>query len=193
MDTAVVMTEPELDPSMFVLGFVGPDGEELASGPCTYINYSVPGKISMRGSPLFMSPGSSVRGVFLKDCAGRLIRQLDCSCGTYYAGHWTPGMVIDYTPVYADPEAILAEYVSHHCLAVRPYSPSNFPPSFPVAFRSLVMPAGAWFWIIMVILILGGFFWYAPANVPRPSPWIPAVVLVLFFLIGWYLFGPPLR
>ena len=59
------------------------------------------------------------------------------------------------------------------------------------------MPAGLWFWIIYVLcLVLGlGLNW--PANPGDRNAWRPfgsnLVVLILLGLLGWGVFGPPIK
>ena len=54
------------------------------------------------------------------------------------------------------------------------------------------MPAGIWFWIIYVILVVfcGVINW--PFS-DRRFAGTSFVVLVLIGLLGWGLFGPPIR
>lgn len=55
------------------------------------------------------------------------------------------------------------------------------------------MGAGLWFWIIYVmIFLLGGFWGYRDE---RFRPWLgPGVVVyILIGLLGWGVFGPPIR
>lgn len=55
------------------------------------------------------------------------------------------------------------------------------------------MPAGIWFWIIYVIIgILGGFWGCAVCPDRR---WFGggAVIYILIGLLGWGVFGPPIR
>lgn len=58
------------------------------------------------------------------------------------------------------------------------------------------MPAGIWFWIIYVIFVLlGGFFWWPRGS--EPNRFYPfggyLVVMVLIGLLGWGVFGPPIK
>ncbi len=55
------------------------------------------------------------------------------------------------------------------------------------------MPAGIWFWIIYIIVgILGGFFGCYSGCDRR---WFGGgiVVYILLGLLGWGVFGPPIR
>lgn len=56
------------------------------------------------------------------------------------------------------------------------------------------MAAGIWFWIIYVIIgICGGFYGYRSPDTNRT--WIGGsfIVYVLIGLLGWGVFGPPIR
>lgn len=58
------------------------------------------------------------------------------------------------------------------------------------------MPAGIWFWIIYVIFaILGGFFWWPRGG--GPDRFYPfggyMIIVILIGLLGWGVFGPPIR
>lgn len=51
------------------------------------------------------------------------------------------------------------------------------------------MSIGLIFWIIMLLVLFGGgWFW-------RTQPWLPGfgVTWVLFFLLGWKVFGFPIH
>lgn len=56
------------------------------------------------------------------------------------------------------------------------------------------MPAGIWFWIVYVILILfcGVLYWPFPEPMRRHAG-VSFVILVLIGLLGWGIFGPPIR
>lgn len=58
------------------------------------------------------------------------------------------------------------------------------------------MSAGAWFWVLYVIcLLFGGWSTWPRSGGPpdwRPFGW-SLVVFVLIGLLGWGIFGPPLR
>lgn len=59
------------------------------------------------------------------------------------------------------------------------------------------MSAGIWFWIIYVIFVLlGGFLWW-PRAAGGPDRFYPfggyLIVMVLIGLVGWGVFGPPIR
>ena len=59
------------------------------------------------------------------------------------------------------------------------------------------MDKGVWFWIIYVIFVILGLFfnWPAPPYQPnafRPFGW-SVVVLILIGILGWGIFGPPIR
>jgi hypothetical protein len=52
------------------------------------------------------------------------------------------------------------------------------------------MSAGMWFWIVLVVsCLLGGFFLWPFER--RSGVWL--VVVVLFALLGYHVFGPPVR
>ncbi len=54
------------------------------------------------------------------------------------------------------------------------------------------MNAGNWFWIIYVIcFVFGGFFGWQSGN--RWVAGMGLVVFVLVGLLGWGIFGPPLK
>lgn len=59
------------------------------------------------------------------------------------------------------------------------------------------MPAGIWFWIIYVICAIFGMFFNWPAEPGTPWSWRPfgwsIVLLILIGLLGWGIFGPPIR
>lgn len=59
------------------------------------------------------------------------------------------------------------------------------------------MAIGVMFWVIMIIL---AFFGWMDGSAPGPAPgtnWgrfrVYAVILVLFALLGWQVFGPVLH
>ncbi len=58
------------------------------------------------------------------------------------------------------------------------------------------MSAGVWFWIIYVLVAVLGCFLNWPGQAPgtnwRPFGWT-VVELILFGLLGWGVFGPPIR
>ena len=55
------------------------------------------------------------------------------------------------------------------------------------------MSAGQWFWIVYVICFLFGGFWcgFWPDN--RRWAWPGVIVFILLGLLGWGIFGPPIR
>lgn len=54
------------------------------------------------------------------------------------------------------------------------------------------MTVGTWYWIILVLCaIFGGWQLYSPS--PRFLGWTPLVVLVLLGLIGYAVFGSPIK
>lgn len=56
------------------------------------------------------------------------------------------------------------------------------------------MPAGIWFWIIYVIAILfcGFLCWPFPAE-SRRFGGVSLIIFVLIGLLGWGVFGPPIK
>jgi len=58
------------------------------------------------------------------------------------------------------------------------------------------MPKGLLFWIVMVVWLLVGVWGYWPAGGAAPAygplGW-GLVLFVLVGLLGWQVFGPPLR
>lgn len=55
------------------------------------------------------------------------------------------------------------------------------------------MSAGNWFWIIYVILVLfGGYLCWPSFNDRR---WVGgyAILVVLIGVLGWGIFGPPIK
>lgn len=60
------------------------------------------------------------------------------------------------------------------------------------------MSKGLLFWIILILwLIFGLLFWWPAAAVGGGTGYaplgIPVIVFVLFFLLGWKVFGPPIQ
>ena len=56
------------------------------------------------------------------------------------------------------------------------------------------MPAGIWFWIIyMVLFLFCGVLYYPFTPDVRRSAGVSFVVLVLIGLLGWGVFGPPIK
>jgi hypothetical protein len=59
--------------------------------------------------------------------------------------------------------------------------------------------AGVWFWILFVLcVVLGGFFWWPrPSTNQGPVAYYPLggwlVIAILLALLGWGVFGPPIR
>lgn len=54
------------------------------------------------------------------------------------------------------------------------------------------MSAGIWFWIIYVISILFCGYWLWPFGTDRWG-WPSLVIFVLIGLLGWGVFGAPIR
>ncbi len=52
------------------------------------------------------------------------------------------------------------------------------------------MTAGIWFWIIFAVSLLFTGWWWWPLNAER-GPWF--VLYILLFLLGWGVFGSPIR
>jgi len=59
------------------------------------------------------------------------------------------------------------------------------------------MGAGMWFWIIYILCLIFGLFLSWPANASDKSAWRPfgsnLIVLILLGLLGWGVFGPPIK
>jgi len=55
------------------------------------------------------------------------------------------------------------------------------------------MSLGLMFWVLMVIWLVFGLAWHG-GHVGIYGPWISTVLLfVLFLLLGWKVFGPPIH
>lgn len=52
------------------------------------------------------------------------------------------------------------------------------------------MTRGQLFWLIMILVFIGSLFWFWP-NYGYMG--MSAVVFVLLALIGWKVFGPPIK
>lgn len=54
------------------------------------------------------------------------------------------------------------------------------------------MQIGLWYWVLLIVaVIVGGAGAFQPQRVP---PWgLSLVVLTLFLLLGWAVFGSPVR
>jgi len=56
------------------------------------------------------------------------------------------------------------------------------------------MSAGIWFWIIFVLVVLFGCFAYYPfGGDTRRYAGVSLAILVLIGLLGWGVFGPPIK
>ena len=62
------------------------------------------------------------------------------------------------------------------------------------------MPAGIWFWIIYVLCVVFGLWAWWPAAPPQGQAWGGfrplggiLVIFILIGLLGWEVFGPPLK
>ena len=55
------------------------------------------------------------------------------------------------------------------------------------------MAAAIWFWLVYVFALLGGIGWYW--RVPTSQPFGPyaLVFFILIGLLGWGVFGSPIR
>lgn len=51
------------------------------------------------------------------------------------------------------------------------------------------MPMGILFWILLILCGIAFFTGYAVGGISLSA----VVVLILFFLLGWKVFGPPLQ
>ena len=55
------------------------------------------------------------------------------------------------------------------------------------------MGSGQWFWIVYIIIgIFGGGYGFA-ANLDRRYLGFGGVIFILIGLLGWGVFGPPIR
>lgn len=52
------------------------------------------------------------------------------------------------------------------------------------------MTAGIWFWILYVVSLVFTGWWWWPPGADR-APWL--IVYVLIGLLGWGVFGAPIR
>ena len=55
------------------------------------------------------------------------------------------------------------------------------------------MPPGMWFWIIYVIIVIMGLGWGFANNWDRRGLGGSFVLFMLIGLLGWGIFGPPIR
>lgn len=55
------------------------------------------------------------------------------------------------------------------------------------------MQAGVWFWILMVLWLLLGVYWSWRPPEPRWTGGWLLLPFVLFALIGWAVFGTPVK
>lgn len=55
------------------------------------------------------------------------------------------------------------------------------------------MSAGNWFWIVYVIILICGGFYGFSSGLDRRWWGGGFVVIVLLGLLGWGVFGPPIR
>jgi hypothetical protein len=56
------------------------------------------------------------------------------------------------------------------------------------------MSPGIWFWIIMVVVLLFGFILVWPVGaLTTTMGGVSFIVWILFALIGWKVFGPPIQ
>ncbi len=55
------------------------------------------------------------------------------------------------------------------------------------------MTAGIWFWILYAVCLIfsGGWYWRSPES--KPFAPYGLVFFVLIGLLGWGVFGPPIR
>lgn len=51
------------------------------------------------------------------------------------------------------------------------------------------MPMGILYWVLLILCIIASFTGYAVAGIHAST----VVVLILLFLLGWKVFGPPLQ
>ena len=59
------------------------------------------------------------------------------------------------------------------------------------------MGMGLLFWILMILWFIFGLLWSLPGTTARFGPYGPVgntlLLFVLFLLLGWKTFGPPLH
>jgi hypothetical protein len=59
------------------------------------------------------------------------------------------------------------------------------------------MTLGLAFWILMLLWLVLGVWWSWPAVQPGYHAWFPLggtlLIFVLFLLLGWKVFGPPIH
>ena len=61
------------------------------------------------------------------------------------------------------------------------------------------MSAGIWFWLIFVLVGIFGIFVQSPWRGPNTPayPWAPfgswIILFILIGILGWGVFGPPIR
>lgn len=59
------------------------------------------------------------------------------------------------------------------------------------------MSAGIWFWILFVLCVFFNVFFNWPADPNKPQAWGPfggsLLLFVLIGLLGWGIFGAPLK
>jgi hypothetical protein len=56
------------------------------------------------------------------------------------------------------------------------------------------MTRGLIFWVLMLIWLVWGIVWQAGGINPQYGVWGGGVLLFLLFgLVGWQVFGPPIR
>ena len=59
------------------------------------------------------------------------------------------------------------------------------------------MTLGLVFWILMLIWLVFGLVWNWPGGNPALAPYGPIgntiLLFVLFLLLGWHAFGPPVH
>lgn len=49
------------------------------------------------------------------------------------------------------------------------------------------------FWLLMLLWLIFGFYFFWPVGGAYWSLGVPLLVFVLFAILGWHVFGPPVK